>query len=67
MAAALDLAAGRGVYSADAVRQVLTWAQAPTQPLVPLDPIRYPGYQRPAAPPDLAAYNQLLTPRREVR
>ena len=65
--AALDLAAGRGVYNADAVRQVLTWAQAPTPSPAPLDPVRYPGYQQPPAPPDLAAYNQLLQPRREVR
>jgi len=57
---ALELAASRGVYSADAVRQLLTWAAAPTQTPVPLDPARYPAYQQPAAPPNLAAYNQLL-------
>jgi len=65
--AALDLAAGRSIYSADAVRQVLTWAAAPSAPPTPLDPVRYPGYQHPASPPDLAAYNQLLQPRWEVR
>ena len=65
--AALDLAAGRSIYSADAVRQVLTWAAAPSAPPTPLDPVRYPGYQHPASPPDLAAYNQLLHPRWEVR
>ena len=64
--AALDLAASRSVYNADAVRQLLGWAAAPSQ-TPPLDPARYPGYQQPAAPPDLAAYNQLLQPRREVR
>jgi transposase len=63
--AALELAASRGVYSADAVRQVLDWAAAPTQTPAPLDPARYPGYQQSAAPPNLAAYNQLL--QREVR
>jgi transposase len=63
--AALELAASRGVYSADAVRQVLDWAAAPTQTPAPLDPARYPGYQQSAAPPNLAAYNQLL--QREIR
>jgi len=67
VAAALDLTAGRSLYSADAVRQVLTWAAAPSQKAPPLDPARYPGYQQPASPPNLAAYNQLLQPRREVR
>lgn len=65
--AALELAASRSVYSADAVRQLLGWAAAPSQTAAPLDPVRYPGYQQPAAPPDLAAYNRLLAPRREVR
>jgi hypothetical protein len=66
VAAALDLAASRSVYSADAVRQLLGWATAPSQTPVPLDPTRYPAYQQPAAPPNLAAYNQLLQPRREA-
>jgi transposase len=66
VAAALDLAASRGVYSADAVRQLLDWAVAPSQTPAPLDPTRYPAYQQPAVPPDLAAYNRLLQPRREA-
>jgi transposase len=66
VAAALDLAASRGVYGAEAVQQLLTWAAAPRPPASPLDPARYPAYQQPAVPPDLAAYNQLLQPRREA-
>ncbi len=67
VAAALDLAASRGVYSADALRQLLTWAAAPSQTPAPLDPARYPLYQQPAALPNLAAYNQLLQPQREAQ
>jgi len=55
VAAALDLAASRAIYSADAVRQLLGWAAAATQPAAPLDPARYPAYQQPAALPNLAA------------
>jgi transposase len=65
--AALELAASRGVYSADAVRQLLSWASAPSQPPAPLDLATYPAYQQPVSPPDLAAYNRLLRPRREAR
>jgi Mu transposase, C-terminal domain len=67
VASALDLAASRGIYSADAVRQLLSWATTPSQPPAPLDPVRYPGYQQPASTPDLAAYNQLLQGRQEVQ
>jgi hypothetical protein len=48
------------------VRQLLDWAVAPSQTPAPLDPTRYPAYQQPAVPPDLAAYNRLLQPRREA-
>jgi transposase len=67
VAAALELAASQAVYSADAVRQLLSWAAAPSQPPPPLDPARYPAYQQPAPVPDLLAYNQLLQPRRAVQ
>lgn len=67
VSAALELAASQGVYSVDAVRQLLGWASAPSQPAAPLDPADYPAYQQPASLPDLAAYNQLLQPRREAQ
>lgn len=63
--AALELAAASGSYSADAVRQLLTWAEAAPADHAPLDPQRYPAYQQPHAPPDLAIYNRLLQPHRE--
>jgi transposase len=63
--AALELAAASGSYSADAVRQLLTWAEAAPTDHTPLDPQRYPAYQQPHAPPDLAIYNRLLQPHRE--
>lgn len=58
--AALDLAAGSGRYSAEAVRQLLHWADAPVAEAAPLDPARYPEYQVPQPRPDLSAYNRLL-------
>ncbi|MGH3184409.1 MAG: IS21 family transposase, partial [Streptosporangiaceae bacterium] len=58
--AALELAAAHGSYSADAVRQLLQWAQTPTSAPPPLDPDRYPAYAQAQPRPDLAAYNQLL-------
>lgn len=58
--AALDLAAASHRYSADAVRQLLQWADEPTPETAPLDPTRYPDYQLPQPRPDLAAYNRLL-------
>lgn len=58
--AALDLAAASSRYSADAVRQLLQWADEPTPETAPLDPARYPDYQLPQPRPDLAAYNRLL-------
>ena len=47
-------------YSADAVRQLLWWADEPTLETPPLDPARYPDYHLPQPRPDLAAYNRLL-------
>jgi hypothetical protein len=58
--AALDLAAASGRYSADAVRQLVHWADEPTPSPAPLDPRRYPEYHLPQPRPDLAAYNRLL-------
>jgi len=59
--AALELAAASGSYSADAVRHVLMWAEAPVATTAPLDPTRYPQYQLPQPRPDLAVYNRLLS------
>jgi transposase len=60
--AALELAAARSSYSADAVRHLLAWAAAPATTTAPLDPARYPQYQLPPQPrPDLAVYNRLLS------
>lgn len=58
--AALELAAASSRYSADAVRQLLRWADEPTPSTAPLDPARYPEYHLPQPRPDLAAYNRLL-------
>ncbi len=58
--AALELAAASSRYSADAVRQLLRWADEPTPFREPLDPSRYPEYHLPQPRPDLAAYNRLL-------
>jgi hypothetical protein len=59
--AALELAAASGNYSAEAVRHLLCWAEAPAAATAPpLDPARYPQYQVPQPRPDLAAYNRLL-------
>jgi hypothetical protein len=58
--AALTLAAEQQRYSADAVRQLLGWADEPTPATTPLDPTRYPDYSLPQPRPDLAAYNRLL-------
>lgn len=58
--AALDLAAASSRYSADAVRQLLHWADEPTSTTAPLDPARYPDYHLPQPRPNLAAYNRLL-------
>jgi transposase len=59
--AALELAAASGRYSADAVRQLLTWAEAPAAASTPLDPARYPQYQQSQPRPDLTIYNRLLS------
>jgi len=61
--AALELAAASSRYSADAVRQLLRWADEPTPSREPLDPSRYPEYHLPQPRPDLAAYNRLLVRR----
>jgi transposase len=61
--AALELAAASSRYSADAVRQLLRWADEPTPSHEPLDPSRYPDYHLPQPRPDLAAYNRLLVRR----
>ncbi len=60
VSAALDLAAASRRYSADAVRQLLQWADEPTLETTPLDPTRYPDYSLPQPRPDLTAYNRLL-------
>jgi transposase len=65
VSAALDLAAASGRFSADAVRQLLAWAEEPPRALAPLDPQRYPAYQQSQARPDLSAYNRLLPGQRE--
>jgi transposase len=58
--AALELAGASSRYSADAVRQLVRWADTPAPATAPLDPTRYPEYQLPQPRPDLAAYNRLL-------
>jgi len=60
VSAALDLAAANGSYSADAVRQLLAWADDAPPAAVPLDPRTYPAYQQAPARPNLDAYNRLL-------
>jgi hypothetical protein len=69
VSAALEAAAATGQYSADAVRQLLYWADEPVLPNQPLDPERYAHYHLPQPRPDLAAYNRLLhrAPSRAVR
>jgi transposase len=63
--AALALAREQPGWSADTVRQVLQWAEAPTTPAPPLDPATYPAYQVALPPPDVSAYNQLLEVRHD--
>lgn len=58
--AALDLAAASGSFSADAVRQLLCWADEPPPATAPLDPQAYPVYQQAQPRPDLGRYNRLL-------
>ena len=65
VSAALDLAAASGRFSADAVRQLLSWAEEAPPPTAPLDPQRYPAYQRTHARPDLGGYNRLLQAQQE--
>lgn len=63
--AALELATASGSYSADAVRQLLVWAEEPLTTPAPLDPATYPAYQQAQDRPDLGRYNRLLEMRRE--
>lgn len=65
VSAAIELAAASGAFSADAVRQVLGWADDTTAPVAPLDPDRYPDYQLRHPTPDLTQYNRLLQPVQE--
>jgi hypothetical protein len=65
--AALELAAASGAFSADAVRQLLRWADEAAHPTTPLDPERYPEYQPRQPLPNLESYNRLLQPARENR
>lgn len=58
--AALELTAASHRYSADAVRQLLHWADEPSLGTAPLDSERYPEYSQPQPRPDLTAYNRLL-------
>ncbi len=60
VSAALDIAAAAGQYSADAVRQLVLWADEPVLANQPLNPERYAHYHLPQPRPDLAAYNRLL-------
>ena len=47
-------------WSADTVRHLLTFANAPVAPVASLDASRYPAYQETTSPVDLTAYNRLL-------
>jgi hypothetical protein len=67
VSAALDLAAASGSYGADAVRQLLTWAEEAPPPVTPLDPQAYPAYQQAQERPDLGRYNRLLQTQRTQR
>ncbi len=58
--AALDLAAAGNSYSADAVRHLLEWAEAPEPARTPLDPQPYAAYHQRQAHPDLGCYSRLL-------
>src|SRR5579872_204206 len=63
--AALELAAASGAFTADAVRQLLTWADEAAHPTTPLDPERYPDYHQTQPIPQLDTYNRLLQSVRE--
>lgn len=63
--AALDLAAAGDSYSADAVRHLLEWAEAPAPARAPLDPAPYAAYHQRQAHPDLGRYSRLLQTQRE--
>ncbi len=58
--AAMELAAAAGSYSADAVQQLLAWANEPAPTVAPLDPLRYPQYHLEQPTPDPTLYNRLL-------
>ena len=65
VSAALELAAAHARYSADAVRQLLSWAGEQPPATEPLDPQAYPAYQQAQARPNLERYNRLLQARQE--
>ena len=65
VSAALQLAHASGCFSADAVRQLLAWAEESRPSPAPLDPERYPDYQQTQPPPNLESYNRLLEVVRE--
>jgi transposase len=67
VSAALELAAASARYSADAVRQLLAWADEQPPATAPLDPAVYPAYQQAHERPDLGRYNRLLETQREVQ
>src|SRR5690606_35753433 len=58
--AAIELAVSLGSSSADAVQALLSWANEAGGASEPLDPVRYPQYQRPQPAPDISVYNRLL-------
>ncbi|CCF85907.1 IS21 family transposase [Nitrolancea hollandica] len=58
--AAIELAVSLGSSSADAVQALLSWANEAGGASEPLDPARYPQYQRPQPAPDISVYNRLL-------
>lgn len=58
--AAMELAAAAGSYSADAVQQLLAWANETSTAVPPLDPQRYPQYHLAQPAPDPTLYNRLL-------
>lgn len=65
--AALELAAASAAFSADAVRQLLVWAQEGAGRTTPLDPDRYPDYHLAQPAPTLEHYNRLLPSPQEDR
>lgn len=58
--AAIERALRNQAFSADAVRQLLTWASEAAPATEPLDPEVYPHYQLTRPAPDVSRYNRLL-------